>query len=145
MKCFPLLVPITVVKPSNTTATVCNFKSGGLGGGRYERSSSNDFHSSWNLLAQFCETLKFTSLTSSVVIATTLSAVAPSTFKFSRKIITLLICVTTVQLSNSMLLLFPSTILSRVVARFFQERFLDFCCQVLNPWTAFSFILLIVG
>ncbi|WVZ25642.1 hypothetical protein V8G54_004186, partial [Vigna mungo] len=82
--------------------------------------------SSWILLPQLCEILKISTLTSSVLVATTLLAAPPSTCKLSFKISTLPICVNAAQLSHIMLLLFPSTIFIRVVARFFQERFLDF-------------------
>ncbi|WVY96715.1 hypothetical protein V8G54_028866 [Vigna mungo] len=56
----------------------------------------------------------------------------------SHKISTLPLCVTAAQFSHRLLLLFPSTIFSRVGARFFQERCLNFLCQVLHPWTTFS-------
>ncbi|BAU01770.1 hypothetical protein VIGAN_11107400 [Vigna angularis var. angularis] len=57
----------------------------------------------------------------------------PSTVKLSCKISTFPICVIAAKLSHSILLLFPSAILSRVVARSSQERFLDFWCLGLEP------------
>ncbi|WVZ24333.1 hypothetical protein V8G54_002877, partial [Vigna mungo] len=97
-------------------------------------------HSCWILLAQFCDVLKISTLTSSVLVAITLLAVAPSTCKLSYKISTLPLCVTAAQFSHRLLLLFPSTIFNKVGARFFQERCLNFLCQVLHPWTTFSLL-----
>ncbi|WVY95108.1 hypothetical protein V8G54_034196, partial [Vigna mungo] len=97
-------------------------------------------HSSGILLTQFCEVLKILTLNSSALVAATLLVAAPSTCKLSYKISTLPLCVNAAQFSHRLLLLFPSTIFSRVGASFFQERCLNFLCQVLHPWTTFSLL-----
>ncbi|WVZ25672.1 hypothetical protein V8G54_004216, partial [Vigna mungo] len=96
-------------------------------------------HSSWILLAQFCEVLKISTLTSSALVATTLLTAAPSICKLSYKISTLPLCFTAAQFSHRLLLLFPSTIFSRIGV-IFPRKVLEFFMPSLTPLDYIFFV-----